>query len=88
MQTYQDKELLDKFTGSFQELVDKRDDLLCQGKISHEVIAELPKEVIAELPKEGTEVTINGLVFVVTRTNEFGKVIMMLKSQLPVEKGE
>lgn len=74
MQTYdQDNKITKAFTGSFEYLDNMRNDLLRQGKIN--------KAVISYLPKVGEEITVNNLVFVVTHTNEFGKVIMCLKGK-------
>ena len=71
MQAYNDGELFSAMTDNFNALVEQKKALLSSGKADN--------VVIASLPEVGTEVEINGLVFMVTRTNEFGKIIMMLK---------
>ena len=71
MQAYDDSKLVDMFTGDHTELLERANALLKSKKAN--------KIVISELPRIGTEVTINNLVFEVTNTNEFGKVILMIK---------
>jgi Mg2+/Co2+ transporter CorC len=71
MQSYDDQKLVDMFTGSMSELLERKKALTESGKAN--------RFVIGELPRIGEEITINNLVFEVTNTNEFGKVILMIK---------
>ena len=71
MQAYKDGELIETKMDMLTVLNHQKKVLLTSGKAD--------KVIISNLPVIGTEVEINGLVFIVTRTNKFGKVIMMLK---------
>ncbi|MEN6507402.1 MAG: hypothetical protein ABFD63_01205 [Smithella sp.] len=74
MQAYDlDGRIFETMTGNREELR-KRSDYLLERKLASKV-------VIDSLPRAGTEVVINNLVFIVTNTNQFGKVILMLKKQ-------
>lgn len=71
MQTYEGDRLVDSTQGSYKELLERVEKLNEAGATHH---------VMGLFPKPGEEITINGLVFKVRKTNlKTGKILLKIK---------